>query len=228
MSMLPPRLVCFDFDGVVANTENAHVAAWERTFALMGCDISAQICTRAAEEDDHEFLLDVLTNQAVAHADIEGWLRRKQEITRCLLADAPLTYPGLSRLISALAERDVLLAVVSGTWRENVVAVLRSSRLLDRFPIIIAKEDVKARKPAPDAYLLALSRANVEPAHAVAIEDSPSGLQAARAAGVRGVAVGHRRPAGTWTEGAIYVSNFNDVEAVLSALGVTAPAGRTA
>ena len=50
------RAVLFDFDGVIADTENHHVAAWQRTFGLMGWLVPDLVCSRAAEQDDHEFL----------------------------------------------------------------------------------------------------------------------------------------------------------------------------
>jgi len=69
-------------------------------------------------------------------------------------------------------------------------------------------------KPAPDAYRLALSRLRVGAADAVAIEDSPSGLAAAQGAGIRVVAVGHRRGPGEWSGTAAYVADLTDLARV--------------
>jgi HAD superfamily hydrolase (TIGR01509 family) len=134
-----------------------------------------------------------------------------------LLKDAPRIYPGFSELVRALHRR-TKLGVVSGTWRENIETVLNSVRLLRRFEIVVAKEDVLAPKPAPDAYLLALEKLSIRPRSAIAIEDSPTGVAAARAAGLRVIAVGHRHPFGDWVGDAPYVSGFEPVDGLLKQL----------
>lgn len=219
MPSTPPRAVLFDFDGVLADTENVHVAAWERTFALMGLDVSPEVCARAAEEDDRLFFGGLLAERGVEDADVEGWVGRKQELTRMLLADAPRLYPGVAELVRRLAGT-ASLAVVTGTWRENAVAVLESAGLADAFAVIVGKEDVRRTKPDPEAYLLATRRLRVPPGESVALEDSPSGLASARGAGIRCLAVGHRRPPGAWAEGATYLPDLRDADSVLEALGI--------
>src|SRR5947208_1861258 len=115
---MPPRAVLFDFDGVIADTENIHIASWERTFGLLGLDVPAGACVRAAEVDDRAFLAEVFAGKQVGDGDIAGWVRRKQDLTVALLADAPRVYPGVVPLVQGLRGR-VRLAVVSTTWREN-------------------------------------------------------------------------------------------------------------
>ena len=148
---------------------------------------------------------------------MSGWTLRKQALTIAMLKDSPRLYPGVAALVQALRGR-LRLAVVTGTWRANVETVLRASGLEDAFELIVAKEDVTAAKPAPDGYLLALKRLKLKPSSAVALEDSPGGLAAARAAGLRVVAVGHRRPAGDWVGDADYLENLARTERVLQVL----------
>ncbi|MBX6314544.1 MAG: HAD family phosphatase [Isosphaeraceae bacterium] len=216
---MPPRALLFDFDGVLADTENIHVAAWERTFGMMGWDIPPEVCARAAEEDDRVFLADVFARRSIQGGDVEGWVRRKQELTRALLADSPRVYPGVHELVQRIGGR-TRLAVVSGTWRENIEAVLRSADLADAFELIIAKEDISAPKPDPSGYQLALKRLGLSPPDALALEDSPSGLAAARAASIPCLAIGHRRPAGDWTEECPYLPDLQDTETIIKVMGI--------
>jgi beta-phosphoglucomutase len=218
---MPTRAVLFDFDGVIADTENVHVAAWQRTFGALGWDETEDVCLRAMEIDDRQFLAEVFARREVDGGDVEGWVLRKQDLTLSLLADAPRIYPGVADLVARLRE-NVRLAVVSTTWRANVEAVLRSSGLLDAFPVIIAKEDVAAPKPDPEGYRLALARLELNAEDAVALEDSPTGLAAARAAGLRVVAVGHRRPQGDWSGDAAFLADLADPSSVLRALEIEA------
>ncbi len=212
--------VLFDFDGVLADTENAHVVAWERTFAVMGWSVPPEVCARAAEEDDRAFLQTLFEERGIHDGAVDGWVERKQAITRELLSESPWIYPGAAALVDGLRREGVRLAVVSTSWRENLEAVLGPAGLLAAFERIVSKEDVRQTKPDPEAYLEALARLDL-PAHRVmALEDSPSGLAAARGAGITAIAVGHRRPWGDWTAGSLFLPDLEDYARVARALGL--------
>jgi HAD superfamily hydrolase (TIGR01509 family) len=211
---MPPRAVLFDFDGVIADTENHHIAAWQRTLLALGWQLPDEVAARSAEVDDRQFLRDLFAAQGIEDGDIEGWIRKKQELTIRLLRDAPRLYPGVVELIRAL-KGQVLLAVVSGTWRENVEAVLAGSGCAESFELIVGKEDVTAVKPDPEAYLLALRRLRLGAGKAVALEDSPSGMAAAGAAGIACLAVGHRREFGPWVGDSAYFTGLEPVSGLL-------------
>lgn len=216
---MAPRAVLFDFDGVIADTENLHIAAWQRTLLALGWHVADDVAARSAEVDDRRFLGDLFAAHEIEDGDIDGWVRKKQELTIALLRDAPRLYPGIASLISHLSGR-VRLGVVSGTWRENVHAVLVGGGLTDAFEWIIGKEDVAEVKPNPEAYRLALSRLGLPPSDVVAIEDSPTGLASAREAGLACIAVGHRREFGEWVGDAIYFSGLEPPSGLLARLGL--------
>ena len=206
---MPTLAVLFDFDGVIADTENVHIAAWERTFGLMGWGIPPEDCARAAEMDDRAFLSAIFAAKGVEGGDVEGWVARKQETTLAMLSDCPRVYPGVRELVHSLAGI-ARLGVVSTTWRANIEAVLRALGMSEAFAVLVGKEDVKVPKPDPQGYRLALKTLKVKPGDAVALEDSATGLAAARAAGIRALAIGHRAPEGVWSEGVPYVPGFGD------------------
>ena len=205
--MMPTLAVLFDFDGVIADTENVHIAAWERTFGLMGWAVSPEDCALAAELDDRAFLRGLFDAKNVDNGDVEGWVARKQETTLAMLRDCPRVYPG-ARELATLMAREARLAIVSTTWRANIETVLDASGLRESFRTIVGKEDVTRPKPDPQGYRLALKLLKVKPEDALALEDSATGLAAARAAGLRAIAVGHRSPPGPWCEGFEFVPNL--------------------
>jgi HAD superfamily hydrolase (TIGR01509 family) len=219
----PPRALLFDFDGVIADTENHHVAAWQRTFGLMGWEVDDAVCAQAAEVDDRVFLTDLFTSKKIVSGDVEGWIARKQTFVRMMLGDSPRVYPGVVELVDRVKRLGtVKLAVVTATWRENVTTVLKASGLYPSFALIVAKEDVKAVKPDPEAYLRALECLGVPGTAAVALEDSPTGLTSARGAGIRVVAVGHRREQGTWSGRVPYFRDLTKTEELLGTMGLLA------
>jgi HAD superfamily hydrolase (TIGR01509 family) len=211
------RALLFDFDGVIADTENIHIAAWQRTFAAMGWEVAEEVCARAMELDDRVFLAEVFASRKLRRGDIEGWVRRKQDLTRSLLAESPRVYRGVAALVDRLRGK-VKLAVVSTTWRDNIVTVLKAENLYAAFNLIVAKEDTPFPKPDPAPYKLAIASLGLRAAEVVALEDSESGLASARAAGLRVVAVGHRLPEGTWIGTAAYLPDLTETERVLATI----------
>src|SRR4051812_17582535 len=120
---MAPLAVLFDFDGVIADIENHHVAAWQRTLMALGWQVPDEVAARSAEVDDRNFLRELFDKHGIAEGDIEGWVRRKQSLTVRMIRDAPHLYPGVIDLVARLRGR-VRLGIVSGTWRENIDAVL--------------------------------------------------------------------------------------------------------
>lgn len=96
--------------------------------------------------------------------------------------------PGAIRLLDDLGAAGVPVALVSASPRRIVDMVLRTVGA-ERFRMVVAAEDTERGKPLPDPYLKAAAALGVDPAECVAVEDSPTGLAAARAAGCRVVAV---------------------------------------
>ncbi len=221
MALSPYHAVVFDFDGVIADTANIHVAAWERTFAVMGWKVPTEVCARAGSEDDRTFLDDVFSSQGIEGGDREGWVRKKQDLTRTMLNFAPRIYPGVAALLRELHSRSIPVGIVTGTWQENVATTLESGGLAPYVKTCVTKEVVTSPKPDPEGYLLACKRLKVEPAHALAVEDSLNGVEAATKAGMKVLALGHRQPQGDWTLGAPFVSDLRDPKAILQHLGLT-------
>jgi HAD superfamily hydrolase (TIGR01509 family) len=216
--MPEPLAVLFDFDGVIADTENVHVAAWERTFAAMGLEVTPEQCSRAAELDDRAFLAEILEAKKIEGAAIDGWVGRKQQLAAAMLRDEPRLYPGVAGLVGRL-QSSTRLAVVSTARREDVALVLVAGGIAGAFEAIVGKEDVSSTKPDPEPYRTALERLGLSAAEAVAIEDSAAGLASARGAGIRCVAVGHRHGMGVWVGDSPFLEDLADEDAVIRALG---------
>lgn len=224
-SSMPPTAVLFAFDGVLADLENHHAAAWQRTLTRLGWMIPDEEAIRAAEVDDHTFAAEVFTRRGIVQADLDGWVRRKRDLMRELVWHAPRLFPGADELIDGLAGR-ARLAIVADAPRDLVETLLDRSGLAERSEWTLAADDGDGRSARlePEAFRRALKLLKLTARRAVAVEGTAAGLKAARAAGVSQVAVGHRRPFGEWVGDAPYVSGFEPVGGVLAHLGFS---GRT-
>ena len=98
-------------------------------------------------------------------------------------------YPGVADLVHQLDSRGTLLALVTSSLKAEAELALVTFGLAHLFRVVVTAEDVANGKPAPDGYLLAARRLNVEPAGCIVIEDSPTGVRAAKAAAMSCVAV---------------------------------------
>lgn len=192
------RAIVFDFDGVLANSEPLHFAAFREVLAALDVDLSEQdYYTRYLGFDD----LGVFT--AVGADRDRKWSEREVAVMAAdkalrlevLERDIPVLFPGAAEAIRRSAA-SLPIAIASGALGPEIRRVLRRAGLLDRFAAIVAAEDTAASKPAPDPYLRAVELIRetlpgqlLQPSECVAIEDSRWGLQSARAAGLRTVAV---------------------------------------
>jgi HAD superfamily hydrolase (TIGR01509 family) len=120
---------------------------------------------------------------------VAAWHQRKSAIYREIVGAGKIPpRPGVKRLSEEALERGWTLAVASTSAQESVDAVLRRAMgeaTAARFALVLAGDVVKAKKPAPDIYLLAAERLGVSPAECVVVEDSNNGLEAASAAAMR-------------------------------------------
>jgi HAD superfamily hydrolase (TIGR01509 family) len=196
------RAVVFDFDGVIANSEPLHYRAYrdvlaERSVALTEADYYA----RYLGFDDRGAFNAIAADQGLKWngATIAELVARKAERLEALERDLSVLFPGAAAAIHRIAAA-CPLAIASGALRTEIVRVLERENLSEFFPVIVAAEDAPS-KPAPDPYLRAVDRmsalngAAFAHADCIAIEDSNWGLQSARTAGLRTIAIAHTYPA---------------------------------
>nr|WP_281383388.1 HAD family phosphatase [Pseudoxanthomonas broegbernensis] len=182
-----PVAVIFDMDGLMLDSERAITDCHARAAADLG----------HALPPDY-WLQMVGTGDAVCRARLVE--RLGEEAADALLARSGLLYeakvdagiphrPGIVPLLRWLAGRGIPRAVATSTRRPLALRKLEKAGLLGWFDAVCTSSDVAHPKPAPDVYLLAARRLGVDPAHCLVLEDSPTGVRAALAAGMTPVQV---------------------------------------
>jgi HAD superfamily hydrolase (TIGR01509 family) len=183
-----PAAAVFDSDGLLLDTEVAWTRAETRLFAAHGRTFTPE----------HKRAL-IGTSHHVAAARLAELLDQPgrgealvQELYVLVHEEAEVGIdprPGAVALLDAIEAAGLPVAVASNSLRSFLDTALASSGLADRFVTTISADEVAEPKPAPDLYLEACRRLGVDPGEAVALEDSPTGVAAARAAGLRIVGV---------------------------------------
>jgi HAD superfamily hydrolase (TIGR01509 family) len=174
--------VVLDMDGVLADTEPLFEQATRTYLQRTGgsVDEAFHATTLGRRTADVVADLSKLLNRPTSDV-VTGRQRALEELIGTRLQ--PL--PGVVANVERLRAVGLRLAVASSSTRALVEHVLRTLGLAGHFEVIASGDEVRNGKPAPDVYTLALHRLSVIPSRAVAVEDSPAGISAAVAAGLR-------------------------------------------
>ncbi|GHJ25722.1 MULTISPECIES: HAD family hydrolase [Streptomyces] len=186
MSILPA--VIFDLDGTLVDSEPLYYQAGRRTLERYGI-------TGFTWEEHTEFIgigtretLETLRGRYGIDAPVEELLAVKNR-HYLELAAATEAFPAMRALVERLSAAGHPLAVASGSSRSAIASALKATGLEALLPVQVSAEDVGRGKPEPDVFLAAARLLAVDPAECVVIEDAGPGVEAARRAGMRCIAV---------------------------------------
>jgi HAD superfamily hydrolase (TIGR01509 family) len=170
-------------DGVLADSEPVYYAAMNAVVAELGKEVTPELQTSVMGHGVAESWAAVA--QALAIQGPLDDLVARYDRTLCrLLAEIHDPLPGVRDLVASLRERGVPIGLASSSWPDWIDALLGGIGLTGTFDAIASATMVEHGKPAPDIYLLAADRLGIAPSRCIAIEDTPTGLAAARAAGM--------------------------------------------
>jgi HAD superfamily hydrolase (TIGR01509 family) len=183
------RALVFDFDGLMVDTEGPAYESWQEIYREYDRELPlsawAAVLGGSGAEFDPCAYLEGLIGRPFDHTAMRA---RRQRRKAELVAGQPLL-PGVDDYISAAGRLGLKLGVASSASRAWVVGHLERCGVADRFDVIVCADDVARVKPDPALYQLAAARFDVRPAQAIALEDAPNGLLAAKRAGLFCVAV---------------------------------------
>lgn len=190
--------VIFDFDGVIADTEPLHFAGFRRTLAEVGITLteSDYYANYLGYDDRGCFIAALETHgQPTNPATIARLMERKAQAYLESLREDLVIFAGVRQLVQE-AGASLSLAIASGALRHEIELILEQAGLRKQFTQITSAEDVTRGKPDPQPFLHALDGLNrLHPGQAIAstaclvIEDSIPGIRAAKAAGMKVLAV---------------------------------------
>jgi len=190
------RAVIFDFDGVLVDSERLHYEALAYALREKGMDLTWEEfkvgCIGVPDQDAVKWALK--RNGVEDDEQVSKVLQRKTEIYDAWLKDRLPAVDGMTDVVKVLASK-FALAIASGSFRYQIEAVLSREGVRDLFPVIVGHEDCEKGKPDPTPFLLAMERLNefvsppLRPHECLVVEDSPAGIQAAREAGMRCIAL---------------------------------------
>ena len=185
---MPIQALIFDFDGLILDTETVEFEAIDELYREHGHQLQRERWVLNLGTHGQTDLYADLATLAGRPLDLIG-LRARQRALYLERCDALTLRPGLAELLAAARARGLALAVASSSGSGWVERWLARHVIREYFGCVRTSEHVQHVKPAPDLFLSAAACLGVTPEHCVVFEDSPNGMRAAAAAGMRCVAV---------------------------------------
>lgn len=182
------RALIFDFDGLILDTEGPEYRSWSEIYQSYGCELDFAVwatCIGTANVFDPYAELERLLGRPIDREEI----RAARRIRNDELLGAETVRSGIAEYLEAARELGIACAVASSSSRSWVAGHLARLGLLDAFACLRCADDVPEVKPNPALYQAAIGALRVKPTEAIALEDSPNGVLAAKRAGLTCVAI---------------------------------------
>lgn len=185
-----PQAVIFDMDGLMLDTEQLAYSVLTRTVTDLGGDGFPLEVYRKLVGRSAEAVAAIISENMGEAFPVQEILPVWRENYRKTVEECPLPVkPGIFELLEFLEQNHVRRAVATSTALPLTTQKLKKVGLFSHFESFATADKVPAGKPAPDVYLLALRQLDLSVEHCLALEDSPNGVRAAHAAGLRVVMV---------------------------------------
>ncbi|MDZ4832926.1 MAG: HAD family phosphatase [Candidatus Melainabacteria bacterium] len=182
------RALIFDMDGVLIDSEPMHLEAFKRFFKTLNIEYTAEQNALYLGRKDSE-ISELLIEKYGLNMTAPELVEKKEEIFRQLILAESSARPGVMQTLKEAVELGINRAVASSATLPTIKLIVNTLKLNQYFHSLSSGDEVKNGKPAPDVFLLAAERMQIAPEHCLVIEDTEAGVQAARAAGMKVVAI---------------------------------------
>ena len=181
------QAVIFDMDGVLADSEPLYLAGINQVLEAYGVEL-----TPAENEETIGTTVEVTWGKVIERFSLppeayEECVRRYDQAMETLLREPQEPLPGVRPLLAELRRRGTPYALASSAWPNWIASLLEATSLAGSFDVIVSRTMVEHGKPAPDIFLYAAERLGVAPERCIVLEDTPTGIAAAKAAGMYAV-----------------------------------------
>lgn len=194
------KAIFFDFNGVIIDDETIQMKAYQEILRGHQVELTEEWYLSALGMDDKTFVRAMFerANKPLTEPVLETVMTAKTDLHRQMIEDELPLFPGVLTFLKATS-RHFQLGLVSMANQAEVGYVFQRANLTPLFSIIVTAEDASMCKPAPESYLAGLTKLNEKrqrerqlpllASECLAIEDSPPGIESARAAGMRTLGV---------------------------------------
>lgn len=193
-SVLPSLVKGFllDLDGTLVDTRQLHLDSSNQVLKKYGYQLESEEFNSFIGWTENRFWNELVERYEIPE-DVDLLIEQRTNEFLCLVQNSSIEpLPGVRELLERLRQLNIPCAIASNSPRDQIACIVKSSGLCDRISVWLSGlDDVKRGKPAPDVYVAAARALKLQPQQCVAIEDSFSGVVAARTAEAFVIAVPH-------------------------------------
>lgn len=173
----------FDMDGVLVDSEKLYMRFWQEACASFGFELTYEMAL-SLRSNSPEAAIPKFLRWFGASADYHAIRERRRKMMAAFIdANGVELKPGAREILDFLKENGIKTALATSSPTKRARHYLAPHGLYDRFDAVVSGEEVVHSKPAPDIYLTAAAALGLAPEECIAVEDSPSGILSAKAAG---------------------------------------------
>jgi beta-phosphoglucomutase family hydrolase len=205
-----PAAIIWDMDGVIVDSAQVHFRAWRSIFHSRNVGFTYEDFRHTFGQRNDNIITTIL-GKKVAPELVATIAREKEERFRSLVEEELEPFPGAIELIQSLNRAKFPLALASSAPMQNIELILDKLGLKKCFPVIVSSEEVSKGKPDPEIFLTAAKRLNVEPGDCLVIEDAVAGVTAAKAAGMKCIAVTNTHTARSLIEADLIADSLREI-----------------
>ena len=183
------KAIVFDFDGLILNTETTDFESWRAMYRAHGFELPLSTWMPIIGDSTQDFTIEQYLVELTGEEIDRPELRKRQRALHLEMLEDAMPMPGVEEYIRDAKRSGLRIGIASGSRRSWVVDRLARLGLSHHFETVVCRDDVGRAKPDPAAYITAVRNLGANPDQALALEDSPPGVKAAKGAGLFCVAV---------------------------------------
>lgn len=204
------RAVIWDMDGVIVDTGEYHYRSWRGIFKKQGVNFNESDFQRVFGQRNDTIIRKTL-GEELTQIQVDRIADDKDKLFRQIVKSHVTPFPGVIDLLKILKANGILSAVASSAPLENIRLILAEAGIAEYFQAVVYGREVSEGKPSPQIYLLAAQKLSVEPSNCIVIEDAVVGVEGAKWAGMRCIAVTNTHEAAGLSKADLVVDSLEKV-----------------
>lgn len=208
------RAAIFDMDGTMVANMECHKQTWQAFMKRHHLELSDEEFKKKVSGKKNDEIFPLLFDKKLTQEELNAYAEEKEAMYRELYAPQIAEVAGLTDFLQQLRAKGTTCAIATTAPEKNREQVFHALHIRDYFAVVVGDEDTKKGKPDPEIYHTTARALGVEPSQCIVFEDSPVGVKAATAAGMKVIGICTHGTPDELHEASAVVENFSSITLV--------------
>jgi len=201
--------VIFDLDGTLIDNNSYHLKSWKKYLENIGRDISEEEYNKNINGRTNKDVIEYIFERKMSEEEILKYTLEKEAVYRELYLPFIKPVEGLTELLEILHEKNIPMAIATSGIQPNIDFMFENLPIKKYFNTVVNSSHISKGKPHPEIYLKTASLLNISPENCLVFEDAVVGINSAKAAGMKVIAIATTHPREELSGADMIVDNFN-------------------